>query len=89
MGALERTSVWCVNQGIKRMNGADRGISVLFSIGCLRAMWIHFYVPIPVKRLLYGGLEYKKVLLEEVVAGRRAMTSLFICTASHRGVKRW
>lgn len=27
----------------------------------------------------------KKVFMEEVVAGRRAVTSLFICAALHRG----
>lgn len=43
----------------------------------------------PVKYLLYRGLEYEKVFIEEVEAGRRAETSLFIRAASHRGEKRW
>lgn len=58
---------------------------MLSSIGCLRATCIHFYVPVPVKYLLYGGLEYEKVFIEEVVAGRRAVTSLFTHAALHRG----
>lgn len=83
---LRKGLVCGVSIGIKLMNGADRGISMLSSIGCLRAMWIHFYVPMPVKCLLYGGLEYKKVLLEEVVTGRRDVLKLFF---KKWNFKRW
>lgn len=71
------------------MNRADQGISLLPSVGCLRATWIPFYVPLPLKYLFYGGLEYEKVFTEEVVAGIGAATSLFFCAALHRGEKRW
>lgn len=40
-------------------------ISSFHHLPCLRAMWIHFYVPVPVKYLLYGGLEYEKVFIEK------------------------
>lgn len=70
------------------MDGADRGISVLSSVGCLRAMCIPFYVLLSLKYLLYGGLGYEKVFIEEVVAARRAAASLFIHAALYRGGKK-
>ena len=48
-------------------------------------MYIHFYVPVPVKYLLFRGMEFEKALTGEVAAGRRAAACLVIHAALRRG----
>lgn len=61
------------------MHGVDGSISFHSSIGRLRATYIHLYIPVPIKYLLFRGLEFEKVLIEEVAAGRRAVACRPCC----------
>lgn len=49
-------------------------------------MYIHPYIPVPIKYLLFRGLVLEKGLIEEVAAGRRALACLAIHAALQRGV---
>lgn len=56
------------------MKGVGGDIYFLSSVRHLRATSVSFCAAVPLKKyLLFEGLEFEKVLIEEVTGGRRAV----------------